>query len=270
MLNPDRAGKISSSEAYKIHESDAVQKTYIEEIRMFNLFQQKDVEKDVFNFKWGHLLENYLHDKTAHLEGYVNQNFEEEPTIFSKVNPYHCGTPDQYTLENESTVCSETKCPVTIKGLYNLIFPFYTSGLYQEVDGNIAIQMIRKNSKDGKKYFDQILSNALLLEEQTGLSCDFGELIAFMPYATDISKITAYSQEFFTTEYYPIFFGSAETLPCIKPLKKEKEDFFDLEDKFPVNDFHRIRFDITQEMKDSFRRDLKAFTDRAYPQLVTA
>lgn len=270
MLNPDRAGKISSSEAYKMHESKTVQETYIEEVRMFNLFKQNDVEKDVFNFKWGHLLENYLHDKTVHFEGYVNQNFEQEPTIFSKINPYHCGTPDQYTLENESIVCSETKCPVTIKGLYNLIFPFYSSGTYEFVDGNKAIQMINFRSKEGRKYFDQIISNAILLEEQLGLSCDFGELVVFMPYSTDISKVTAYADEAFSSYYYPILTGTNETLPCIKPLKKEKEDFFDLEDRFPVNDLHKIRFDITQEMKDSFRRDLQAFTNRIYPELVTA
>lgn len=270
MLDRERAGKISSSECFKIYESKTVQETYLEEIRMFNLFKQKDVEKDVFNFKWGHLLENFLHEKTNHLEGYINQNTEENATIFSKENKYHCGTPDQYTVDNSKIVTSETKCPVTLKGLYNLIFPFYPNGFYEDIDGNSAIELIKSNSKDGKKYFSQILSNACLLEEDTGIECDFGELIVFMPYKNDVQKITAFSEEFFTTEYYPIMFGSSDTLPCIHPIIKQHKDFFDLDDEYAVRDFHRIRFAITQEMKDLFRKDLNAFTDRIYPKLITA
>jgi|GEM_PF-6035645 len=269
MLDRDRAGKISSSECYRMYESKAVQDTYIEELRMFNLFKQTDVEKDVFNFKWGHLLENFLHEKTDHLAGYVNQNTEENATIFSNTNEYHCGTPDQYTLENESIVVSETKCPVTLKGLYNLIFPFYASGSYSFVDGDTAIVMIKNKSKEGKKYFNQVISNAVLLEDELGLECNYGELVVFMPYKKDIPEITAFAEEFFTTEYYPILFGTSSTLPCIHPLEKEHKDFFDLDDEYSVNDFHKIRFSITKEMKDTFRKDIDTFTNKVFPQLTT-
>lgn len=265
MLNRNRAGKITSSEAFKIYESKTVQKTYMNELRMYNLFNHKDVEKDVFNFKWGHLLENYLHEKTTHLEGYINQNSEDSPTIFSIDNPHHCGTPDQYTLFNEKIVTSETKCPVTLKGLYNLIFPFYPNGVYTEMDGDKAIELIRDSSKDGNKYFLQIISNAVLLEENLGIDCEFGELIVFMPYKANIQNITAFAEEFFLTEYYPILFGTSETLPCIWPKEKEHTDFYDLDDEYPVKDFHRIRFSITHEMKDTLVKDLKAFTKTVYP-----
>jgi len=270
MLDRDRAGKISSSECFKIYESKTVQETYMEEIRMFNLFKQKDVEKDVFNFKWGHLLENFLHEQTDHLKGYVNQNYEENATIFNKANAIHCGTPDQYTLQNEMIVTSETKCPVTLKGLYNLIFPFYTTGSYVEIDGNLAIEMIKNRSKEGKKYFYQIISNAVLLEDQIGLESNFGELIVFMPYKSSIPIITKYATDFFTNPYYPIMMGDSETLPCILPIVKEHKDFFDLDDEYVVKEFHRIRFDISKETKDKFRSDLNAFTERTFPKLITA
>ncbi len=261
-LNRNRAGKVSSSECYKIFESKTVQETYLQDVRIANLFKQSDPEKDVFNFKWGHLLENFLHNKTDYLSGYINQNYEDEPTIFSKLNDFHCGTPDQYTVQDDCLVVSETKSPATLKGFYNLIFPFYTTGTYHEVDGNLAIQQVIKNSKEGRKYHKQIISNAILLEERTGVECRFGELIAFMPYKSDIAKIIAYAEEYFDTEYYPILFGTSETLPCIKPAEKNEADFFDLEDRYPVKDFHRIRFDISDEEKENFKTVLKTFTDR--------
>lgn len=264
-LSRERSGKVSSSESYKMFESKTVQDTYLEDVKIANLFKQSDPEKDVFNFKWGHLLENFLHDKTDHLEGYVNQNTEEEATIFSNVNPFHCGTPDQYTLHGEAIVSSETKSPVTLKGLYNLIFPFYANGVYEEIDGNEAIQQIIKKSKEGRKYHKQIISNAVLLEERHGLDCNFGELIVFMPYKKDISRITAYAEDYFETEYYPILFGTSETLPCIKPIEKNEADFFDLDDEYPVRDFHRIRFDISLAEKITFKSTLGNFTSKIAP-----
>lgn len=262
MLHRGRSGKVTSSECFKIYESKTVQETYLEELRIFRLFNQQDVEKDVFNFKWGHLLENYLHDKTDHFKGYINQNMEDEATVFSAINELHCGTPDQYTVQDESIVMSETKCPVTLKGLYNLIFPFYTKGYYEEVSGNEAIELIKSKSKDGKKYFWQIISNAILIEEHLGVSCDYGELTAFMPYSTDIPKVVSYSEEFFTSEYYPILFGTSGTLPCLKASQDNEDSFDDLEDRFPVRDIHKIRFDISEELKETFRNDIKKFTER--------
>lgn len=262
MLDRERAGKISSSECFKIYESKTVQETYLEELRMFNLFKQKDVEKDVFNFKWGHLLENYLHEKTDYFKGYVNQNDEENATVFSTRNNMHCGTPDQYTLKGETVVVSETKCPVTLKGLYNLIFPFYRNGFFEMIDGDTAIDLIRSKSKDGKKYFHQIISNAVLLEDNLGLECKTGELIAYMPYKSDIKNITLYATDFFINPYYPVIMGDSDTLPCILPVVKEHKDFFDLDDEYAVNDFHRISFSISDELKDGFRSDLDNFTKR--------
>ena len=262
-LSRKRAGKVSSSESYKMYESITVQNTYLDEVKIFNLFQQSDPEKDVFNFKWGHLCENFLHDSTDYLEGYVNQNKEDDATIFSEENPLHCGTPDQFKVIDKRLLCSETKSPVTLKGYYNLIFPFYSTGKYVEIDGNDAIKMIVKKSKEGRKYYKQIISNAVLLEEKYATVCNKGELIAYMPYKKDIKKLLEYAEDFFVPlPYFAIQTGTSESLPCVKPSEKDESDFDDLDDSYPVRDFHRIRFDISAEEKENFKKTLSTFTSK--------
>lgn len=252
-LNRNRAGKISSSEAYKMYESKTVQNTYLQELRIYNLFGQPDMEKDMFNFTWGHLIENYLHQETEYLKDYIDQNSQEEATIFSTRNPYHCGTPDQYLplYDEYCLVVSDSKAPVTLKGYYNLIFPYYTTGSYQETDGNTAIDMIRKNSKDGKKYYTQLVSNAVLLEEISGGECNYGELVAFMPYDTTLPKIVDFAEDYMTDYSFKIMSGTEDTLPCLKP---------DENGEYRVKECHKIRFRISEEEKEDFRKTLDEFT----------
>lgn len=262
-LSRKRAGKVSSSESYKMFESPAIQKSYSEDVKISNLFQQADPEKEVFNFKWGHLCENFLHDATDYLDGYVNQNKEDDATIFSEVNPLHCGTPDQFKVIDNLLLSSETKSPVTLKGLYNLIFPFYSAGKFVEIDGNEAIAQIVAKSKEGRKYYKQIISNAILLEEKYATECNMGELIAYMPYKKDIKKLLEYAEDFFVPlPYFAIQTGTSESLPCIKSLEKDETDFDDLDDTYPVRDFHRIRFDISAAEKENFKKTLNAFTSK--------
>ena len=256
MLTKNRAGKVTSSECYKMFESKTVRETYKKDLKIFNLFKQNDHEKDVFNFQWGHVIEQYLHEK-GRFAGYVDNNNKEDETIFNSQNKHHCGTPDQYYDGDDFVICSETKAPVTLKGLFNLIFPFYINGHFKDIDGNEAIKLIFDNSKEGKKYYYQILSNAILLEQKLGKKCNFGELAVFMPFETEVSEIREFSSDL---GFDSLYYKSTENLPCIHKLEKETNGFDDLEAEFPVRNFHQIRFVITDEEKESFIQVLNDFT----------
>ena len=150
MLDRNRSGKVTSSDCYKMFESATVQKTYLRDLKIGNIFKQSDREKDVFNFKWGHLCEEYIF-KSGRLEGFINNNNEVNPTIFSSKNNFHCGTPDFYKIDDFGIV-GDIKAPVTLVGFYNLIFTIING----EKDGNKQIELIVNNSKESKKYYYQL------------------------------------------------------------------------------------------------------------------
>ena len=72
-----------------------------------------------------------------------------------------------------------------------------------------------------------------------------------------------YAEDFFVPlPYFAIQTGTSESLPCVKPTEKDESDFDDLDDNYPVRDFHRIRFDISAEEKENFKKTLSTFTSK--------
>ena len=249
MLDRNRNGKVTSSDCYKMFESATVQKTYLRDLKIGNIFKQSDREKDVFNFKWGHLCEEYIF-KSGRLEGFINNNNEVNPTIFSSKNNFHCGTPDFYKIDDFGIV-GDIKAPVTLVGFYNLIFPIING----EKDGNKQIELIVNNSKESKKYYYQLISNAILLEEKLGVEFKKGILSSYMPYAHELKSIIEFAEANFTEYYSPILSGTEKTLPCLLP----STDYENLGEYF-VNDLYHVKFDITKEMKTNFIKTLNEFT----------
>ena len=83
---------------------------------------------------------------------------------------------------------TDIKCPLTRKGFYNLIKRLYTFDGFdatpkEEVNGNEIIQLIRNDSKEGEKYYWQLVSNACITKSK------YAELIVFMPYFEQLEEI---------------------------------------------------------------------------------
>ena len=198
-LSNIRIGRITSSEIVALV-SNGTKKgepgkpffTYVEECRMERFFKnQLENNVEVMAFSWGKLCEKIVHEKLG-----LEYIFQSDVTFEHPKFPEWVGTPDgqkkNIKLQKTDTI-TDTKCPLTRKGFFNLISELYDfDGVNvtkkKDIDGNAVIQAIRKNSKDGEKYYWQLVSNASILE------CQYAELIVFMPYIDDIEKIKEYNQ----------------------------------------------------------------------------
>lgn len=86
------------------------------------------------------------------------------------------GTPDILT----ANTVGDIKCPFTIKSFCQLVMP-----LYEGLGGIGAMNKIRKNHKDGEKYYWQLVSNSVLTNRK------YAELIIYCPYFSEIEAIKA-------------------------------------------------------------------------------
>lgn len=164
--------------------------TYVEECIMERFFKHKlENESDVKAFSWGRLCEVVVHDSLPN--DYILQSEEtyRHPTIYE-----WCGTPDGTVLNDnlEVETVTDIKCPLTRKGFYNLVKRLYdfdgvTVTKKENVNGDELIQLIRNDSKEGEKYYWQLLSNAIILNAK------YCELIVFIPYKEDLEAINEYN-----------------------------------------------------------------------------
>lgn len=197
LLSNIRTGNISSSEIVGLTTNGRTKDsfgapfyTYVDECIMERFFKHKlENETDVKAFSWGKMCEVIVHDLLP--TDYVMQCEEtEQHPIFKE----WCGTPDALKfVDDKCDTITDTKCPLTRKGFYNLIKRLYdfdglTVTKKENIDGNLIIQMIREDSKEGEKYYWQLVSNACIL------GAKYAELIVFMPYYEDLETIKEYNR----------------------------------------------------------------------------
>lgn len=205
--------------------------TYVEECIMERFFKNNlENESEVKAFSWGKLCEQIVHDKLP--TDYIMQSeaTEVHPTILE-----WCGTPDGTKQKNG--ICdtvTDIKCPLTRKGFYNLVkFLYDFDGLNvtkkKNIDGNEVINLIRKQSKEGEKYFWQLVSNACIL------GAKYAELIVFMPYFEEIEQIKDYNRTL-EKPYWQIENAKDTELPY---LYKESG----------IDSVNIIRFEVKEEYK---------------------
>lgn len=197
-----RIGNPTSSEIYKLcsngrkeGEFGAPFYTYLEECRAERfLKQQLDGESEVLAFDWGKLCELHVHNILS--TDYIMQS--EESLCHAEINEW-VGTPDGVKMSKGIiTTVSETKCPLTKKSFYQLVKDLYDfDGLNvtkkETFDGNEIIRSIRKNHKDGEKYYWQIISNACILKSIYKLDTINAELIVFMPYIDELEELKSFN-----------------------------------------------------------------------------
>lgn len=214
--------------------------TYIEECiaeRFFKMTLENKVE--VRAMSWGKLCEKIV-DQLLGLE-YTSQS---DVTVAHPTIPEWLGTPDGLKIIGDRVdTVTDTKCPLTRKGFYNLVrFLYDFDGLTvtkkQDVDGNEIIKLIREQSKEGEKYYWQLVSNACIFDAK------FAELIVFMPYHEDLEEIKNFNQEL-DEPFHNILFARDGELPFIYR-------------ESGIDNLNVIRFEVPQDDKDFLTRRVKA------------
>jgi hypothetical protein len=167
--------------------------TYVEEC-IIERFYKHSLENDieVKAMAWGKLCEPIVHNLLPN--EYI---LHSEDTEIHPIYPEWRGTPDGTKLSSDNSVDTVTdiKCPLSRKGHYNLIRRLYdfVDGIMaikkQNIDGNEIIQQIRKDSKEGEKYYWQLVSNAFIM------GAKYAELIVFMPYYEELEDIQLYNSQ---------------------------------------------------------------------------
>lgn len=178
--------------------------TYVEECIMERFFKHSlENDTEVKAMQWGKLCEIIVHNKLPN--DYIMQS---EDTEIHPIYPEWRGTPDgkkmittvilnedgTHTVESHTDTVTDIKCPLSRKGFYNLINRLYHfDGLdvvkKANIDGDEIIQLIRKDSKEGEKYYWQLVSNACILDAK------YAELIVFMPYYEELEEISLYNSQ---------------------------------------------------------------------------
>jgi len=200
--------------------------TYVEECIMERFFKHSlENDMEVKAMQWGKLCEPIVHNKLSN--DYILQSEETE------IHPIHKewrGTPDG----RKTDTITDIKCPLSRKGFYNLVKRLYHfDGLdvvkKRNIDGNEVIQQIRKDSKEGEKYYWQLVSNACIL------GAKYAELIVFMPYYEELEEISLYNSQL-TDPFWLVARAKDGELPYI-----DKET--------RIENINIIRFEVPEEDK---------------------
>lgn len=207
--------------------------TYVEEC-IIERFYKHSLENDmeVKAMAWGKLCEPIVHNLLPN--EYILHSDETE---IHPLYPEWRGTADGTKLIEDSVIDTVTdiKCPLTRKAHYNLIKRLYHfDGLLavkkRFIDGNVIIQQIRKDSKEGEKYYWQLCSNACIL------GAKYAELIVFMPYYEDLEDIQLYNSQL-PEPYWLVARAKEGELPYI-----DRET--------GIENVNIIRFEVPQADKD--------------------
>lgn len=217
--------------------------SYVEDCRIERFFLDEiDSTADVFSFAWGKLCELIVHEKLPR-----DYSFQSDVTIpHSEIDGW-VGTPDGFKdiyvwkdfdgvqVGIKAVTVTDIKCPSSKRGFYNLIRDLYTFDGFtvtkkENVNGDEIIQLIRNRSKEGEKYYWQLVSNACIVD------AEYAELIVYMPYYEDLDVIQAYNTEL-DEPFYIVNRKLNSELPYIM---KETG----------IDDLNIIRFKVPQEDKD--------------------
>jgi hypothetical protein len=175
--NLPRIGNFSSSEIVALTKKAKDGKsfgapaiTYIEETNMERLLGRSlTTEIDARATSWGTLLEPRVFDMLG-----LEYTLSSKETIVHPTIPFWVGSPDGST----PNTTADFKAPLTLKSFCQLVQP-----LYEGLTGKAAMDRVREDHKDGEKFYWQIVSNAILQGN------DFGELIPYMPYHSELDAI---------------------------------------------------------------------------------
>lgn len=174
MNNPERIGRFTSSQMHRLMSNGrslgSVGQpfyTYVDEKRNErNMGVSFDSDPYTKSIAWGNFMELYLHGECLGSE----YRLTSKGTLVHPDYEYWAGTPDCEKFKNgELFAISEIKCYQPKK------FADYTNAIKKQDVG-----FLRDNFK--QEYY-QVVSNACIL------NVDYGEVISFMPYASQMDNV---------------------------------------------------------------------------------
>lgn len=198
--------------------------TYIEECNMERrLGRSLTNESDNRPCSWGQLLEKRVHDILGTSYEYCSDKTLLHPR-------YNCwaGTKDfkyHAELSGDDAVC-DSKCPMTLKSFCTLVDAWEKGGIKQ----------VRKDHKEGEKYYWQLVSNACIE------GVDYAELILYVPAKNELDYIRSLAM--LEDGYHWVARASDDELPWILPGGHYK-NLYIMRFPVPVDDKrlleHRVR-----------------------------
>ncbi len=154
--------------------------TYIEECNMERrLLRSITDESNARPLSWGTLTERKAFATLGTEYSLNSQETTVHPTI-----SYWSGSADGFKYDEGKTVV-DIKCPVSLKSfctLVDCIVMVEVDGVWVQ-DGAQSIANVRERHKEGEKYYQQLVSNAILND------CKYAELIVYMPYLEELDSI---------------------------------------------------------------------------------
>lgn len=203
--------------------------SYVDEKNMERkLMRSLDAETGARPLAWGKLVEEYVFSNWDMIG--MDYHYHSQETIIHPKIKCWSGSPDAEKHGEKKTVV-DLKCPWTLKSFCTLVDSFEKGGIDQ----------LRKDHKDGEKYYWQLVSNAILTDSQCG------ELIVYCPYVDELENIQEFADQYdgaLKNQYFFIYVGSALELPCIIRGQHYKN-------------INHLSFDIPQEDKDFLTKRVK-------------
>lgn len=224
--NINRIGSFTSSEVVALTTTGkgelgfgAPAITYIKEKNMERrLGMSLDSEADAKPLTWGKRVEKNVFDLLGMEYILTSTETDVHPLI-----DYWAGSKDGIKHDEGKTVF-DIKCPFTRKSFCGLVQP-----LYDGLAGMDAMNAIRKEHKDGEKYYWQLVSNSVIN------NCKFAELIVYAPYQSELDLIRLEAQGEDNCMW--LAFASDDSLPYIRNNGYYKN-------------LNIIRFEVPQTDKD--------------------
>lgn len=222
--NINRVGNFTSSEIAALMTKDrkgdgfgAPALKYIKECRQERkLGRSITSESNARPLIWGKVCEGIAFNQLPLEYELISQD-----TIVHPEFDFWAGSPDG----KKPNTAADIKCPMTLTSFCDLV-------------DSATIDEVRKNHKDGEKFYWQLVSNSILL------NVEYAELIIYAPYYSELSEIRSAAEG--NPKAYWIWSALDDELPYL------------LEDGQYKN-INIIRFKVSQDDKDALtERVLKA------------
>ena len=199
--------------------------TYVEETNMERRLQ-RSLTDEVFSrpTTWGNLVENHVFD----LLGTSYKECSQETIVHAKYD-FWAGSPDAQSFEDGGNTICDIKSPLTLKSFCQMV-----DCIKEGLSSIEIMNTIREAHKDGDKFYYQLVSNAIITNSK------YGELIVFLPYRSELSKIRQLATQYDGFEQWKFKWidnASDDELPWLNEGGYYKN-------------LNKIRFEIPQEDKD--------------------
>lgn len=237
--NIARIGNCTSSQIYRLMGTKQVFDTYVEECNIEReLMRSVDKEENARQLTWGKLCEHYVFGSVSLLG--LQYRASGDVTRVHEVFNWWSGSEDG-EFEDDVRGVLEFKAPYTLKSFYKFAKAIQT--------GNIeAVRNVKNGySKDGEKYYWQMVSNACLL------NVDYAELCVYMPFEIELDAIRQTAGEMENiNDYAWVNWGDNDTLPHLKVNGN-------------LANINKIRFEVPKEDKKILEEKVIEFGSRLIP-----